>query len=248
MKSYCVSDVKLLKAGCQKFQEEFALHADFNPMEKCITVASACNRFWRKKLLPKNTIAVEPPRGWHGATTNTPLVAREWLAYENRSLRLEHSDDVTHPDRIQTATNGGEVQEYTPAQSFLVDGFDEKTVYEFHGCLWHGCPQCFPKRSSYSRLNTDRAFQEMYEATCAKTNILRREGYVVKEMWECQWKWQKKHDQALKTFLQTYEPEPCLSPRDVFFGERTNTTKLYCVTDVAVGEKIYYIDVTTLYP
>ena len=49
MESYCISDVKLLKAGCQRFQNEFAESADFNPMEKCITIASACNRFWRKK-------------------------------------------------------------------------------------------------------------------------------------------------------------------------------------------------------
>lgn len=57
---YCISDVKLLKAGCQKFQEEFKEKAAFNPIEKCITIASACNRYWRKMLLPKNTIAVNP--------------------------------------------------------------------------------------------------------------------------------------------------------------------------------------------
>ena len=62
MEAYCVSDVKLLKAGCQQFQEEFCQHADFNPMEKCVTIASACNRYWRKKLLPHNTFAVGPSR------------------------------------------------------------------------------------------------------------------------------------------------------------------------------------------
>ena len=86
MEAYCISDVKLLKAGCEKFQTEFESHADFNPMEKCITVASSCNRFWRKKLLQPNTIAVEPPRGWHGAQTNTSVAARQWLAYENHRM------------------------------------------------------------------------------------------------------------------------------------------------------------------
>ena len=43
MENYCISDVKLLKAGCEKFQGEFEAHAAFNPMEKCITIASACN-------------------------------------------------------------------------------------------------------------------------------------------------------------------------------------------------------------
>ena len=83
MEAYFISDVKLVKAGCPKFQDEFQQHADFNPMEKCIMIASACNHFWRKKLLPQDTIAVEPPRGWHGAQTNTSVSARQWLAYEN---------------------------------------------------------------------------------------------------------------------------------------------------------------------
>ena len=249
MKSYCISDVKLLKTGCQKFQKEFFTHAEFNPMEKCITIASACNRYWRKKLLPQNTIAVEPPRGWHGATTNTSLVAREWLAYENHLLRLQHGDAPTHPDRIRTATNGGEVRVYTPAQSFLVDGHDGvKTIYEFNGCLWHGCPQCFPKRSNISRLHTDRTFQELYEATCAKSNLLQHEGYDVKQMWECRWKWEKQHNEDLTTFLQSYEPSPRLQPRDAFFGGRTNAVKLYSCVNPTTGEKIFYVDVTSLYP
>lgn len=172
MEAYCISDVKLLKAGCQKFQTEFESHAKFKPMEKCMTIASACNRYWRKVLLPKETIAVEPPRGWVGNRSNTSIVAREWLAYENSQLpRL-----ASHlPDGIQTATNGGEVRVFTPAQSYLVDGYDEhrRTVYEFHGCLWHGCPMCYPKRHHHSKLNSDRTFQELHDATLAKETILK---------------------------------------------------------------------------
>ena len=37
---------------------------------------------------------------------------------------------------IRHAENGGEYR----IDNYLVDGFDEKnnTVYEFHGCFWHG--------------------------------------------------------------------------------------------------------------
>ena len=41
MEAYCESDVKLLKAGCQKFRQEFKQKADFDPMEKCVTITSA---------------------------------------------------------------------------------------------------------------------------------------------------------------------------------------------------------------
>ena len=70
MEAYCESDVKLLKAGCQKFRNEFKQKADFDPMEKCVAVASACNRFWRRKLVPIHKIAWEPPCGWHGSRSN----------------------------------------------------------------------------------------------------------------------------------------------------------------------------------
>ena len=43
MIEYCKSDVALLKAGCEAFQQEFERQAGFNPMAKCITIASACN-------------------------------------------------------------------------------------------------------------------------------------------------------------------------------------------------------------
>ena len=45
MIDYCKSDVALLKAGFEAFQQEFERQAAFNPMAKCITIASACNLY-----------------------------------------------------------------------------------------------------------------------------------------------------------------------------------------------------------
>ena len=52
MIDYCKSDVALLKAGCEAFQQEFQTQAGFNPMAKCMTIASACNLYWLKHHLP----------------------------------------------------------------------------------------------------------------------------------------------------------------------------------------------------
>ena len=41
MVAYCKSDVALLKAGCEAFQRKFQPQAGFNPMAKCMTIASA---------------------------------------------------------------------------------------------------------------------------------------------------------------------------------------------------------------
>ena len=174
MEAYCISDVKLLKAGCQKFRQEFKQHAELDPLEKCVTIASACNRFWQKKLVPINTIASRPPRGWHGARSNESIKALKWLAWQEHLLRPQNP---APGDGIQTVQNGGEVR----VVHHLVDDFDpcdpvtgRPTVYEFHGCLWHGCPRCFPlNRDMYPNLHTDRTMQEVYESTLKKHALLK---------------------------------------------------------------------------
>ena len=180
MKAYCESDVKLLKAGCQKFRQEFKQHANFDPIEKCVTIASACNRYWRKKLVPLNTIASRPPRGCSGARTNQSVKALKWLAWQEHLLRQQPSTSQAPGDRIRSTTNGGEMR--VGPQRVLVDGYDASTntVYEFHGCLWHGCPKCFKNsRHSYSTVHPDRTLYKVHEHTKEKIKTLKDHGYRV---------------------------------------------------------------------
>lgn len=48
MEAYCHSDVALLQAGCEAFCKQFSNIAGFNPMSHCVTIASACNLYWRR--------------------------------------------------------------------------------------------------------------------------------------------------------------------------------------------------------
>jgi len=247
MKAYCESDIKLLKAGCRKFRKEFKQHVNFDPVEKCVTIVSACNRYWRKKLIPQNTIASKPRRGWLGSCSNQSVKALKWLAWHER--QLPH----TSGDRIRTALNGGERR--VGPQRVLVDGYDERdpvtqrpTVYEFHGCLWHGCPKCFKNRHSHSSVPPDGTLHEVYECTLEKIKKLKDQGYRVIEKWECEWDKDVKTDPELQQFLVDFEIVDPLQPRDAFFGGRTNAVKLHHKIDTAQEEQIKYMDVTSLYP
>ena len=136
---------------------------------------------------------------------------------------------------------------------YLVDGFDpvtqRPTVYEFNGCLWHGCLRCFPKnRNRFPLCHHDRTLQEVYEATLMKQEALRQRGCVVKIMWECDWDQEVKTNPELQRFLDTLEMVEPLQPRNAFFGGRTKAVKLHHVAERRVNEKIKYIDVTSLYP
>ena len=156
---YCKSDVRLLKQGCMKFQQEFHKVAKFNPMAKCITIASACSRYYRKMCLPEGTIASEPLRGWHGAAKPHSHVSMEWLHWLNHQLRQQPTTSTTtDQDRIAHACNRGEHPLRIGCKVIHVDGYDETTgtVYEFHGCFYHSCPQCFPHQNMKHPKHADK--------------------------------------------------------------------------------------------
>ena len=246
MEAYCKSDVALLQAGCEAFCAQFSDIAGFNPMGPCVTIALACNLYWRREYLAPDCIAVEPMQGWQGARVNQSKAAFQWLYFEESQIHKEGAS----PDRIRHARNGGEQQVNAVSDSYFVAGYNpvSNTVYKFHGCRWHGCRRCFKeKRAIKTRVNGDRTLDEVYVATLVKTNALRREGYTVKEMWECEWKaLLKDQTSAAAHFVKTLELDEPLIPRDAFFGGRTGAVSLYA--HVNEGDKIHYLDVTSLYP
>ena len=247
MIAYCQSDVALLKAGCIKFQQEFQSQAGFNPMAKCITIASACNLYWRKHHLTSDTIAVEPLRGWRGANTNQSLKALQWLFYQEHLLPKQGPS----ANRIQHVRNGGEQSVRTSTNIYFVDGYEHltRTVYEFNGCLFHGCPTCYPRRDVRNYATPDRTVEELYRATLSKRMALLREGYTVVEIWECQWDRQVDTNADVQCFLASLELVPPLEPRDSFFGGRTGAVSLHAAAEEEEEEEeIRYTDITSLYP
>ena len=242
--AYCKSDVNLLKQGCQKFQKEFQREAGFNPMHNCVTIASACNLYWRKHHLQPNTIAVEPIRGWRGANTNQSVKALQWLYFREAQIPKQGAC----ADQIKHVRNGGEQSVRTATTMYFVDGYDPETntVYEFHGCMYHGCPSCYPLRDVKNYATPDRTVQELFNATEAKRMALLRAGFTVIELWECQWDQQVRTNEAVKHFLSSFDLVAPLEPRDAFFGGRTGAVALHAMA--GEGEEIHYVDITSLYP
>ena len=242
--AYCKSDVQLLKQGCQKFQEEFQREAGFNPMHNCVTIASACNLYWRKHHLQPNTIAVEPIRGWRGANTNQSVKALQWLYFMEAQIPKQGASQ----DRIKHVRNGGEQSVRTATTMYFVDGYDQETntIYEFNGCIFHGCPSCYPLRDVKNYAAPDRTVQELFNATEAKRMALCRAGFTVIELWECEWDHQVETNEAVKNFLCSFDLVAPMEPRDAFYGGRTGAVALHAVA--GEGEEIRYVDITSLYP
>ena len=165
---YCQSDVKLLKEGFLKFVQEFEEIAGFNPLIQSVTIASACNYFWRKEKLEEELIVLEPSGGWHDNHINQGEAALQWLYFQ------DHQKGGM--GRVRHVRNGGEVQVLTPVESYYVDGFDQEknTFFEFYGCYYHGCPRCFKTgRNNKRNCHKDRTVNEVYDATLKKAPMLR---------------------------------------------------------------------------
>ena len=73
----------------------------------------------------------------------------------------------------------------------LVDGWCTvtRTAYQFHGCYFHGCSNCYGPQDT-NALN-GKTMAELLASTKTHTAYLRRHVHVV-EMWECQWKRESK--------------------------------------------------------
>lgn len=129
-----------------------------------------------------------------------------------------------------------------------VDGFCEETntVYQFHGCFYHGCETCFD-RSSYNMVNNETFFT-LRERTRKFTRQLMAAGYNVVEKWECECNEEKRFSQfELKEKRDEFFNFLPLNPRDALYGGRTST---FCLTydKLNPDEKIKYYDFTSLYP
>lgn len=132
------------------------------------------------------------------------MVLELWTLFSPISIKwLKYVAQQEHITIQHALTAGGEfrVRSMSGKGHYKFDGFCHATgtVYEFHGCLHHGCPSCFPYGSiadidmsvdSHPRHpHTGQTMRELYTETVARERYIRDElGYSLVTKWECQFK------------------------------------------------------------
>ena len=225
---YCRSDVDILRRCMLKFRQNFIDQENIDPL-KYITIASVCMTIYRGNYMPKNTIAVVDNVV---QTENHSVVSIAWLDYISKKNNI----------KIQHALEGGEK---CINSNLKVDGFcqSSNTVYEFQGCFWHGCPDCYKPDVINNKNQSD--MKTLYNKTQDKNNKITSAGYNLIEMWECKLKKDKSFQKYYKNDWKREVVDP-LNPRDAFYGGRTNATKL--LYEFKEGECGKYVDFCSLYP
>ncbi len=80
-----------------------------------------------------------------------------------------------------------------------------------------------------------------------KQKVLRNTyNLKVLTIWECDWMKAKQIDPDVRAFMSNYAAPEQLNPRESLFGGCTNALKFY--HKAAEGERISYLDFTSLYP
>ena len=107
---------------------------------QCLTMPAVCHYVFRRNFMKPNTIALIPPTGYNVETNSHKAIL--WLKF------IAHKHQIS----IQHSRNSKEKHIF----QYKVDGWDpvNKNVYEFHGCVYHGCPKCFSP-SSFNTLKNE---------------------------------------------------------------------------------------------
>lgn len=242
---YCESDVTILREALQVFKRMFTEIGGFDPLFNCLTLSSACMCLYRKKHMPAYSIGVVPQGGYRGRDKQS-YIALKWLDYEQHSLG--------NTAKIITAETGREVRVMKrPVDGYAEikkdDGTVEKRIYAFHGCFWHAHPSCYPNPNRKVH-GSDRVASNRYERTVRMTEMFRRNGFTVKEMWECEFNEELKNNEEMKSYYDRH-PTRRTSPlnlRDALYGGRTSALRTYVKPDLTKGEEIKFVDVTSQYP
>jgi hypothetical protein len=221
MITYCNSDVDILRRGCLELRNQFLEIANIDPF-RYITIAGVCMAIYRSKYIKKDTIAVVDN-----------LKKDQYYQQSISWLNSFHNPNIKH------ALNNGEVK----ICGSKVDGFDEKsnTVYQYHGCFWHGCTKCYS--SDFINNKNKTTMEDLYEKTIERSEQIKKADYNLIEMWECEWTKSKEYKKEMKQIEEEIKELEELNPRNAFFGGRTNATKLR-----VKAKKLKYIDICSLYP
>ena len=155
--------------------------------------------------LKEKTIGLLLKLGYKG-NVNQSTVGLMWLDKMGKTISNFHSK----------LTRLGEKS----ISGVYVDGFDPNTntIYQFNGCFFHGCPDCFDPYA-YKEL-TDCKFYQLYEQTERSKNNLFMGGYKVVDMWECEFmKTRSLMRSDVKANKRKYYYAIPLNPRDALLEE-----------------------------
>ena len=238
LEDYCKSDVNILMRCVMTFRDIFKEISGLDPFSRSITIAMSTMEIFRANYLKPKILAIYPFNGYD-IKRKSSYIGNAWLDYIEMARNIE-------------------IQREYRIGNYYCDGIylEMNIIFEFYGCIFHGCIDCFPNRRSYlTNPINGQTMENLYINTLERENYLKSKGFSLTIKWECKLNNEIKKSKTIAEFysrhkrnLKNCRIKPPLDVRDSFFGGRTSAIKLYHEINEELNEKIHYFDVISLYP
>ena len=163
MVDYCLQDVRILLSAIEWRYVKILTSWVLTEWQNVATIASKTMAFFRHGFLKDNTIGVISQTGIAGHR-NQSRKGLLWLLLQEIDYHgLQHA----------LSAQGEKVSLKKPA-----DGFhsESKTVFQYHGCYFHGRKSCYKDRAAKNSVNRE-TFDALYTETVQRTQQLRNVGH-----------------------------------------------------------------------
>ena len=178
---FFIKDIELLAklwecAGCK---QRFNRHDNYN---RHVT-GGTCGGGKTKLICPGTKfrrIMNSSEKVFYGEKTNFSYAACQWIEKQSELIgkHIHHA----------LCGHGGEFSVIISGKKFFVDGYEPKTrtIFQYHGCKWHGCPCKKSGSSEQSSKERNSLDEERYAKTIELEKKMREQGFKLISVWECE--------------------------------------------------------------
>ena len=138
---------------------------------------------------------------FYGGNTKFSYAACQWIEKQSELIgRHIHHALCGHGGEYYVYLYAGKEKD-SRAREIPVDGYEPEsnTIFQYHGCKWHGCP-CRKERNS---LEEELIAEQRYAKTIELEKKMKEQGFKIVSVWECE-----KPELKKKRFCKKFRPYP----------------------------------------
>ena len=125
---------------------------------------------------------------------------------------------------------------------------ETNTVFQYHGCFFHGCPECYTTERDVPYKQYP-SLSEKYQNTIEISNGIINASYVLEEMWDCEWRTVKKSIKLDNSYLYPTETIYKMTEAEVLEHVKNGNIFGAVVVDIQVPQELenYFSEVTPIF-
>ena len=199
---FFIKDIELLTKTweCVGCRQRFNRHDNYN---RHVT-GGTCGGGKTKLICPGEKferIMNSTEKVFYGGNTKFSYAACQWIEKQSELIgRHIHHALCGHGGEYYVYLYAGKEKD-SRAREIPVDGYEPEsnTIFQYHGCKWHGCP-CRKERNSPEE---ELIAEQRYAKKIELEKKMKEQGFKIVSVWECE-----KPEMKKKRFCKKFRPYP----------------------------------------